>query len=290
MPDAAPAGAGRAYQTQVGGVSGNDKKLCPSCEARYPEHFRACPRDGTALVEVDDVVGTTLSGTYFVRRTLGEGAMGQVYEARHTRIPAKRFAIKMLHPEYRAEPQILARFAREAEAAATLNHPNVVVVVDVDRTPDGRPFLVSEYLEGKELGDHLTAVGKMPISAAVRVTLQIAGALAAAHARGIIHRDVKPENVFLTGDLAAPVVKVLDFGISRLDHRSGQQLTQAGAVIGTPAFMPPEQARGDRVDHRADIYAVGALLYTVLTGQRPFDRDSPTATVLAQHGEDGRGG
>src|SRR6185369_13719200 len=108
-PSASPS-AGRSNQTQIGGVTGDGKRLCPSCEARYPEHFRACPRDGTALVEVDDVVGTTLNGTYFVRRTLGEGAMGKVYEARHTRIPAKRFAIKMLHPEYLGEPQILARF------------------------------------------------------------------------------------------------------------------------------------------------------------------------------------
>src|SRR5262245_40012242 len=110
--------AARSHQTQIGGIAGDGKKLCPSCEARYPQAFRACPRDGTALVEVDDVVGTTLSGTYFVRRMLGEGAMGRVFEARHTRIPAKRFAIKMLHPEYLTEPQVLARFAREAEAAA----------------------------------------------------------------------------------------------------------------------------------------------------------------------------
>src|SRR5262249_45017895 len=157
--------------------------------------------------------------------------------------------------------------------AATIQHPHVASVVDVDRTPDGRPFMVSELLEGKDLGDYLLEKGKLPTSTAVRIGLQIADALSAAHTRGIIHRDVKPENVFLTGDLAAPFAKVLDFGMSRLDRNEGKQLTQAGAIVGTPAFMPPEQARGDRVDHRADIYAVGVILYTALTGHKPFDAE-----------------
>jgi serine/threonine-protein kinase len=260
--------------------------LCPSCEARYGKGLSKCPVDGTALAAIDDTVGKTLSGTYFVRRVLGEGAMGRVFEARHTRVPAKRFAVKLLHPEYLGEPQILARFAREAEAAATIVHPNVSGIIDVDRTPDGRPFLVSELLEGKDFGDYLMEKGKLPVAAAVRIGLQIAAALAAAHARGIIHRDVKPENVFLTGDLSAPVAKVLDFGMSRLEGRDGRPLTMAGAVVGTPSFMPPEQARGDRVDHRADIYALGAILYTALTGQRPFDRETPAATLLAVLGEE----
>jgi serine/threonine-protein kinase len=275
------AGAGRSLQTQIGGTAGEGQKLCPKCEARYPIDANVCPIDGTPLVEVDETIGTTLSGTYFVRRALGEGAMGKVYEARHTRIPAKRFAVKMLHPEYVFEPQVLARFAREAEAAATIDHPNVVAVIDVDRTPHGVPFLVSEFLEGKDFAHHLDEAGKMPVAAAVRVVRQIADALSAAHARGIIHRDVKPENVFLTGDPAAPTAKVLDFGISRLERRGGKALTEAGAVLGTPEFMPPEQARGDRVDHRADVYAVGALLYTALTGKRPFERETPAATLLA---------
>jgi serine/threonine-protein kinase len=282
LPPAPPsAGAGRSLQTQVGGVEGTGAKLCPVCEARYPEHFNACTRDGTALVEIDETVGTILSGTYFVRRVLGEGAMGRVFEARHTRLPGKRFAIKMLHPEYIREPQILARFAREAEAAATIEHPNVAAVVDVDRTPDGRPFMVSEFLHGKELGEYLLETGRMPVPNAVRMTLQIANALAAAHARGIIHRDLKPENIFLIGDLSAPVAKVLDFGIARLERGERKALTQAGAVIGTPSFMPPEQARGETVDFRADIYGVGGILYAALTGRRPFDEESPAATLLA---------
>jgi serine/threonine-protein kinase len=285
-PDPANAASGRSFQTRIGGVEGEGEKLCPSCEARYGKDAKACPRDGTALVDIDDTVGTVLSGTYFVRRVLGEGAMGKVFEARHTRLPAKRFAIKMLHPEYVREPQLLARFAREAEAAATIDHPHVVGVVDVDRTADGRPFLVSELLEGKDFSDYLHDKGKMPAPAAVRIALQVTNALAAAHARGIIHRDVKPENIFLTGDLAAPTAKVLDFGMSRLERREGKVLTQAGAVLGTPSFMPPEQARGDRVDHRVDVYAVGAILYTALTGQRPFDRETPAATLLAVLGEE----
>jgi serine/threonine-protein kinase len=284
QPDG-PSSRGQALSNVASGngpsTAPDGPKLCPSCETRYPEHFRACTQDGTALVEIDDTVGTTLSGTYFVRRVLGEGAMGRVFEARHVRLPAKRFAIKMLHPEYVREPQILARFAREAEAAATIDHPNVAGVVDVDRTPDGRPFLVSELLHGKDFGDYLMETGKMPVPIAVRVAVQIANALATAHARGIIHRDLKPENVFLTGSLAAPVAKVLDFGMARLERGERKALTQAGAVVGTPAFMPPEQARGETVDHRADVYAVGAILYTALTGQRPFDRETASETLLA---------
>jgi serine/threonine-protein kinase len=154
-------------------------------------------------------------------------------------------------------------------------------VIDVDRTPDGRPFLVSEFLQGKDFGDYLLETGKMPVASAVRVTVQIAEALTSAHARGIIHRDLKPENIFLTGDLAAPVAKVLDFGMARLERGEGRALTNAGAVLGTPSFMPPEQARGEPVDHRADIYVIGAILYTALTGQRPFDRPTFPETLVA---------
>jgi serine/threonine-protein kinase len=207
--------------------------------------------------------------------------MGRVYEARHTRISGKRFAIKMLHPEFARQPEVLSRFQREAEAAATIDSPHVVDVFDVDRTADGRAFLVAEFLQGKEFADYLEQSGKMPVGAAVRIVRQICKALAAAHDKGVVHRDMKPENVFLTGDPARPTAKVIDFGISKLDDGSGAGLTKTGMIMGTPSYMAPEQARGERVDHRADIYAVGAILYCALTGKRPFDLGDPTATLTA---------
>jgi serine/threonine-protein kinase len=255
-------------------------KLCRSCNRRYPDSFANCPADGTKLVSVDDLVATTLCGTYRIVRILGEGSMGRVYEAQHVRIANKRFAIKTLHADLSGHPDIVARFQREAEAAASISSPHVVGVYDVDRAPDGRPFLVSEFLEGKELAEHLQQVGKMAVGPAVRVVRQLCKALEAAHARGVVHRDMKPENVFLTGELGRPIAKVLDFGISKVDDK-GSSITKTGMVLGTPSFMAPEQARGQPVDHRVDIYAVGAILYTLLTGRRPFDGDDPGATLLA---------
>ncbi|WP_437617805.1 serine/threonine-protein kinase [Sorangium sp. So ce1151] len=267
-------------------------KVCPTCGVRYPAEFRVCPRDATTLDESeddairDDLVGKTLNETYTVVRVVGEGGMGRVYEARHTRIASKRFAIKMLHPEFARQPQVISRFQREAEAAAAVQSPYVVTVFDVHRTAEGRPFLVNEFLEGKELADYLNEVGKMKIGPAVRIVRQICKALTAAHAKGVVHRDMKPENVFLTGDLTMPTAKVIDFGISKVDDAPGAALTQTGMIMGTPSYMAPEQARGERVDHRADIYAVGAILYCALTGSRPFDRNDPTATLTAVLTED----
>jgi serine/threonine-protein kinase len=254
-------------------------KLCPTCGARHPEHFRVCPQDGAALVDADELVGTTLARTYAVTRILGEGGMGRVYEAQHARIPSKRFAIKALHPELAEHQTLVARFHREAAAAAAIRSHYVVEVYDVTQTADGRPVIVSELLEGKDLSDHLIEVGRIPVAAAVRIARQVCKGLGAAHAQGIVHRDMKPENVFLAGDRSRPTAKVLDFGISRVDDK--QQLTQTGMVMGTPSYMAPEQARGERVDHRADLYAVGAVLYRALTGQPPFDRGDNAATLLA---------
>ncbi len=231
--------------------------------------------------EDDQLVGTTLNETYAVKRILGEGGMGRVYEAQHTRIASKRFAVKALHPEFARRKDVLVRFQREVEAAASITSPHVVGVYDVGETTDGRPYLVSELLEGQEFGDYLDAVGRMPIGAAVRIVRQVCKALISAHDKGVVHRDIKPENVFLVGDSALPTAKVLDFGISRLEGQAGNTLTKTGMVMGTPSYMAPEQARGMRVDHRADIYATGAILYRALTGKMPFDRADSTATLAA---------
>ncbi|MBE7483451.1 MAG: serine/threonine protein kinase [Polyangiaceae bacterium] len=258
-------------------------RICPACSGRYPADFRVCPRDATPLADApedaDPLVGATLAESYEITRVLGEGGMGRVYEARHTRLPNKRFAIKMLHHELARQPEVVARFQREAEAMAAIEHANVVGVYDVNRAADGRPYIVQELLEGEELGKYLDRVGKLPPSTAVSVVRQVCRALAAAHARGIVHRDVKPENVILLGDLAAPRVKMVDFGISKLDE--GSALTKTGVVMGTPAYMAPEQARGDRVDARADVYAAGAILYRALTGRKPYEGLDQIATLTA---------
>ena len=262
-------------------------KVCPTCGVHYPAEFKVCPRDATELVDADvsedrdELVGQTLSQTYTLLRVIGEGGMGRVYEARHTRIGSKRFAIKMLHPEFARHPEVLSRFQREAEVAASVQSPYVVDVYDVDRTIDGRPFIVGEFLDGKEFANYLEEVGKMPVGPAVRIVRQVCKALVAAHAKGVVHRDMKPENVFLTGDLDRPIAKVIDFGISKMGDAPGTALTKTGMIMGTPSYMAPEQARGERVDHLADVYAVGAILYCAVTGQRPFDRGDPTATLTA---------
>ncbi len=259
-------------------------KRCSVCNESYPADFLVCPRDASPLSEdgptseVDPLVGRVLGDTYRIIGVIGEGGMARVYEARHLRLGDRRLAIKILHPEFARDPDIVVRFQREAESASAINHPHVMDVFDVHKTPDGRPFLVGEFLEGQELGDHLDKVGRLDVPTAVALTRQICRALNAAHARGIVHRDVKPENVFVIlrdGELHA---KVIDFGISKAGHRE-THLTRTGLIMGTPSYMAPEQARGEKVDHRADVYAVGAILYAALTGQRPFESDDPT-TIL----------
>ncbi len=235
---------------------------------------------------VDPLIGTTLNSSYRVEGLLGEGGMGQVYWARHTRIQQKRVAIKVLRGEFARNAEVLARFQREAEAAASISHPNVVGAYDVDRTPQGLPYIASEYLEGLDLHDHLKAVGKLSLETAVWIARQLCEGLTAAHARGVIHRDLKPHNIFLVGDFTdgvpeRPMVKILDFGLSKFLEATDDLVTKAGIVMGTPAFMPPEQARGQSSDQRSDIYGVGAILYNLLTGRQPFEEATAQATVLA---------
>ncbi|MEO8799294.1 MAG: serine/threonine-protein kinase, partial [Polyangiaceae bacterium] len=265
-------------------------KRCPTCNSRYPLDFVVCPRDATTLdvdmdSDADPLLGQVLGGTYRILRVVGEGGMGKVYEAQHLRIGHRKVAVKVLHPEYARDRDVVSRFQKEAESASSITHPNVIQVFDVDVTPDGRPYLVGEFLEGEELGDHLDRLGKIDIGTAVGIARQVCRALAAAHDRGVVHRDMKPENVFLTrsgshlrGEPDHHHIKVIDFGISK-SGTGETHLTRTGMIIGTPAYMAPEQARGDKVDARADVYATGALLYTMLTGQRPFDSDDPTATL-----------
>lgn len=258
-------------------------KRCSTCQNRYPADFLVCPRDATplegdAVDGVDPLIGRVLGETYQIARLIGEGGMGRVYEARHLRLTDRRFAVKVLNAEFARDTDVVLRFQREAQSSSAIGHPNVLDVFDVHKTPEGVPYLVGEFLEGEELGEHLRKVGRLDVSMAAGITRQICRALNAAHALGIVHRDMKPENVFLIPRDGLPHVKVLDFGISKAAH-GNTHLTKTGMIMGTPSYMAPEQARGEKVDHRADVYAVGALLYSLLTGLRPFENDDATATL-----------
>jgi serine/threonine protein kinase len=224
-----------------------------------------------------DFIGQVLDGRYRVEELIGEGGMGRVFLAEHVEI-GRRVAIKILHPVYGRMPDLVERFRREARAASRIGHPHIVDVTDSGTTEDGSVYFVMEYLEGVELATVIDRDGALEVARALRITTQICRALSAAHAVGIIHRDLKPENIFLTvREGAADFVKVLDFGIaksSEAEEARGKRLTHPGMAMGTPEYMSPEQAAGRPADERCDVYAVGAILYEMLTGVPPYEGDN----------------
>lgn len=239
------------------------------------------------------LLGVTISERYKIERLLGEGGMGAVYQAEHT-LMRKRMAIKVLHPEMTRLPEVVARFEREAMAAAHIDHPHVVTATDFGKLDDGSFFLALEFVEGRSLRE-LIAGGRVELGRALHIARQIASALSRAHALKIVHRDLKPENVMLVERDGDPdFVKVLDFGIAKVQIGEltagdveqagpGQPvLTQAGMVYGTPEYMAPEQALGQPVDARADLYALGCIMYEMLCGMRPFDAESKVALLGMQ--------
>jgi serine/threonine-protein kinase len=224
--------------------------------------------------------GSTFGGKYEIVRIVGQGGMGVVFEARHLRLH-QRVAIKMLLPTVLHLPDVKSRFEREARAAGQLRNRNVARIIDVDVSEAGLPFMVMEYLEGRDLDQELQARGRLPIEEAVGYLLQTCRAMVEAHAAGIVHRDLKPANLFLTDDAGSRTVKVLDFGISKITNDGDAHLTGTFATIGTPIYMSPEQVRSSKdVDSRTDIWALGVILYECLTGQPPF-QGSMTATAAA---------
>jgi serine/threonine-protein kinase len=221
-------------------------------------------------------------GEYQVERLLGEGGMGRVYAAIHPLI-AKRAAIKILRPELSHDPVAVERFVREARSVNQIGHPNIVDIFAFGTLPDARHYFVMEWLQGESLRERLER-GPLPFALALDVLDAIASALAAAHATGIVHRDLKPDNVFLAGPVgSAPMVKLLDFGIAKLlGADPGIDRTATGAMIGTPTYMSPEQARGELVDTRSDLYALGAVAFEVLAGEMVFHANS-AAEAVARH-------
>jgi serine/threonine protein kinase len=215
-------------------------------------------------------------GPYRVIKELGRGGMGAVYAALDTRLD-RRLALKVMLPQYAADPAARARFLREARAAARVKHDNVVTVYEADER-DGVPYIAMEFLKGYPLDEYLRKKGCPTISQVVRITAEAAAGLAAAHNLGLIHRDIKPGNLWLEAPHGR--VKVLDFGLARpVDAEA--ELTQSGAVLGTPAYMSPEQARGEKVDARTDLFSLGVLLYRLCTGKLPFEGPTTMAVLMA---------
>ena len=226
-------------------------------------------------------IGAILEGRYVLDRVLGVGGMGVVYRG-HDRRLGTAVAVKVLRSDLTSDPNVIARFRKEAHTASAIGHPHIVRVLDFGELPDGAAYFVMEHLEGLELGVLLASEGPLPIGRAVGIARQLCDALVAAHSVGIVHRDLKPENVFLVkgpGD-EEDFVKILDFGIAKVAGAS-ERLTIAGQLVGTPHYMSPEQAMGRPVDHRSDVYQVGTLLFEMLTGRTPFDGDS-VMSVLNQ--------
>jgi serine/threonine-protein kinase len=230
----------------------------------------------------ESLLGSTIDGRYRLTAHLATGGMGAVFRAEHVYM-RKEVALKVLRPDLTASIEIVERFRREAEIAASLEHENIVRVTDFGRSPEGYLFLVMELLEGESLFDMLRRTGPLPVDEAVRILVQICAGLEAAHRRGVVHRDLKPENIFLHALAGGPpVAKVLDFGIAKITDPTTRSATQAGMVVGTPEYLSPEQALGSSIDPRADVYAVGLIAWRMLAGRHPFRAEEPRALLMMQ--------
>jgi serine/threonine-protein kinase len=267
--------------------------VCPTCRTSFEGEEQFCPKDGSPLgpstpsgkgtSSVDPLIGRVLGGRYRLVERLGQGGMGTVYRAVHT-LMDKPVAVKILRAELSSDSEAVARFHREARSASRLDHDHCIRVTDFGQSDDGQLFLVMELLDGESLGN-VTRKGRIPPTRAAAVGAAIAEALAHAHENGIIHRDLKPDNVFLARRARGrELVKVLDFGLAKLasDSALGPSITRDGTVFGTPEYMAPEQAEGEKLDSRTDVYALGIILYQLLTGDVPFRAQSFVALLTKQ--------
>jgi serine/threonine-protein kinase len=258
---------------------------CPSCGARYADSFKFCGADGAALTPIrqaDPLLGHVLAGSYRIQEIIGSGGYGTVYKAAHERLPTF-VAIKVLSKSRARDDVAVARFKREVEAEAVISHPHIVKVLDYGHDALAGYFIVMEHMVGRDLGGLLEA-GQLPhILDTFAIASQTGSALGAAHRLGIVHRDVKADNVFLVADASEPQgfsCKLLDFGVAKLTRpvtteagqpeRAALHSTQASTMLGSPCTVCPELLRGHSVDHRADIYSFGAMLYEMLTGEILF--------------------
>jgi serine/threonine-protein kinase len=259
-------------------------RSCPQCGKGYGDDDRFCTVDGATLVSTDatgtnSLVGTVLADRYLVQQRLGEGGMGEVYLAEHVRIKRK-VAVKLMRAWMANDPIAVSRFHREAENASQISHPNVAQVYDFGETADGTIYLAMEYVPGEPLSDILDREGRLHTVRAAELVRQTAAALVAAHGMGILHRDLKPDNIMVARTRAGTdVVKLVDFGIARVMNSGTQQFTSTGMILGTPDYMSPEQLTGDPLDERSDIYALALIAFRILTGHNAF-KGGGTADML----------
>ncbi|HLV68863.1 MAG TPA: serine/threonine-protein kinase, partial [Polyangiaceae bacterium] len=261
---------------------------CRKCGQVFAAEGRFCPFDGEALVSAarwdpseDPLLGKLVDERYEIDARIGEGGMGTVYRARHVRL-GKSFALKALRADLALDRDVGHRFLREARMAASVAHPRIVRISDFGALPSGRPYFVMELLEGVPLGALLRGHGPLPPRRAAEIARQIADGLAAAHERGVVHRDLKPDNVHVLSSERGDEIKIVDFGLATAI--GGARITREGVVFGTPHYMSPEQGAGEPLDGRTDVYALGVVLFEMLTGRLPFDADS-SAALLAQHAD-----
>jgi tRNA A-37 threonylcarbamoyl transferase component Bud32/tetratricopeptide (TPR) repeat protein len=263
-------------------------KTCRVCQRTYSTHFANCPQDGAPLIHSEEwAEGTVVRGKYRIIQKIGEGAMGAVYKALHMHFDEIR-AIKVIAAGLASDKTFVKRFEQEAILARKLQHPNAVRVDDIDTTEDGQPFIVMEYIEGKNLRKIISTEGPMPARRVSAIVRQVASALDAAQRLGIVHRDIKPENIVLIQSKKEDVAKVLDFGIAKLKEglsgTTATSVTDTGMVVGTPPYMSPEQAMaapGNELDGRSDIYSLGIVMYQMLTDELPIKGETALQIVLA---------
>jgi serine/threonine-protein kinase len=263
-------------------------KKCPQCGKEYQDANTLCPADGTVLEkDGDELVGQTLANKYRVEELINEGGMGAVYRGTHV-LMDKTVAIKVLHPALAADDKIVARFSREAKAASRISHPHALNVTDFGESDNGVVFLIMEYLRGKTLKEVIHEDGPMPLPRVIEIVRQVCGALEAAHGEGVVHRDLKSDNIMLLEVGGGDWAKVLDFGIAKITEKVGQDpaLTAPNLIIGTPQYMSPEQcSQASEIDARSDIYSFGIILFEMLVGHVPFTGESPTA-IMMKHIQD----
>ncbi len=261
-------------------------KECVSCSRKFPDHMVFCPFDGDMLDgEVEDpLIGRVIDGKYRLEEKLGEGGMGTVYKAKHVLIQ-NDLAVKILHSSLVADRHAVARFQREATAAARIKHPNAVGVTDFGRTEDEIVYIVMELFVGKSLRDVIEEEGPLAVERSITIVRQVCLALDAAHRSGVIHRDIKPDNIVLEKNNGqGELVKVLDFGIAKLkdgpSNEMGGRLTRQGVIIGSPHYLSPEQCQNSELDARSDLYSLGIVLYEMFTADVPFKAPTPIAVAM----------
>jgi hypothetical protein len=258
---------------------------CPTCRAVFRKGFARCPLDGAPLQELtaDPLEGSVFADRYVIEQCVGEGGMGRVYRATHRHM-SRLFAIKVLFGEHAADQEMQARFAREAEAACRLRHPNVVSVTDFGATARGLFYLVMDWVEGLRLTDIIAREAPLGQHRIADITRQICLALSHAHEQGLVHRDLKSENIIVSQDNGRELVRLVDFGLAVvMESDANARLTAEGTVYGTPAYMSPEQACGAKLDARTDLFSLGVLLYEMLSGTLPFS--GPPMDIVRQNME-----